>query len=100
MRPVPPAAPCCRPLQAGRRVAFARRWLLLLALAGPLVVTAPALAQKVVPKLKSMCPLGYVDLFNGQCSTLGAATYTVTPSNGDDCPSGWMNVGGGYCRRK
>jgi len=26
--------------------------------------------------------------------------YTVQPTNGEACPSGWMNVGGGYCRRK
>jgi len=24
----------------------------------------------------------------------------VQPTNGEACPSGWMNVGGGYCRRK
>ncbi|MCT0219698.1 hypothetical protein KQ304_11965 [Synechococcus sp. CS-1329] len=78
------------------------RWLLL-SLAVPLAVAglgAPVQAQKVVPKLRDMCPLGYVDLFNGQCSTLGATTYAVTPTSGEACPSGWMNVGGGYCRRK
>jgi hypothetical protein len=41
-----------------------------------------------------------VDLLNGKCSTLGLMSYTVQPTNGQACPSGWMNVGGGYCRRK
>ncbi len=82
-----------------------RHWWLLLSLVVPLSVAgvaapAPAQAQKVVPKIKEMCPLGYVDLFNGKCSTLGVTTYRVTPSDGEACPSGWMNVGGGYCRRK
>ena len=80
-----------------------RRWLLLLSLAIPLTIAAlavPAEAQKVVPKLKDMCPLGYVDLFNGKCSTLGVTTYSVAPSDGESCTSGWMNAGGGYCRRK
>ena len=62
--------------------------------------SAPALAQRVVPKLGSLCPLGYVDTLNGKCSTLGLARYTVQPTNGKACPSGWMNVGGGYCRLK
>lgn len=61
---------------------------------------APALAQRVVPKLGTLCPLGYVDTLNGKCSTLGLARYTVQPTNGQACPSGWMNVGGGYCRKK
>lgn len=60
----------------------------------------PALAQRVVPKIGDICPLGYVDLLNGKCSTLGLMSYTVQPTNGQACPSGWMNVGGGYCRRK
>jgi hypothetical protein len=60
----------------------------------------PALAQRVVPKISWMCPLGYVDLFNGKCSTLGLMSYTVRPTNGKPCPEGWMNVGGGYCRKK
>lgn len=60
----------------------------------------PALAQRVVPKIGSICPLGYVDTFNGKCSTLGLMTYTVQPTNGQACLEGWMNVGGGYCRKK
>ncbi|WP_255004444.1 hypothetical protein [Cyanobium sp. HWJ4-Hawea] len=60
----------------------------------------PAQAQRVVPKLGTLCPLGYVDTFNGKCSTLGLMTYTVQPTNGQACPTGWANVGGGYCRKK
>jgi hypothetical protein len=55
----------------------------------------PALAQRVVPKIGSICPLGSVDLFNGTCSTLSLMTYTLQPTEGD----GWMNGGGGYCRK-
>jgi hypothetical protein len=68
---------------------------------GLLVALAePAAAQRDVKKIGSICPLGYVDLLNGRCSTLGLMNYTVQPSRGEACPSGWMNVGGGYCRRK
>jgi hypothetical protein len=67
----------------------------LLALAAP-----PAQAQRVVPKIGNICPLGYVDMFNGKCSTLGLMNYTVQPTNGQACPVGWMNVGGRYCRKK
>lgn len=59
----------------------------------------PALAQRVVPKIGTICPLGYVDTLNGKCSTLGLMRYTVQPTNGKPCPEGWMNVGGGYCRK-
>ncbi len=59
-----------------------------------------ARAQRVVPKIADLCPMGYVDTFNGKCSTLGLMNYTVQPTNGKACPSGWMNVGGGYCRKK
>lgn len=72
----------------------------LLGAAGLAALSAPALAQRVVPKIGSICPLGYVDTFNGKCSTLGLMRYTVEPTNGQACPEGWMNVGGGYCRRK
>ena len=61
---------------------------------------SPAQAQRVVPKLGTICPIGYVDTLNGKCSTLGLAYYTVQPTNGQACPSGWMNVGGGYCSKK
>ena len=61
---------------------------------------APAQAQRVVPKIGTICPMGYVDTLNGKCSTFGLMRYTVQPSNAQACPSGWMHVGGGYCRRK
>ena len=54
----------------------------------------------MIPKLQSLCPLGYVDTFNGKCSTLGLMNYTVAPTEGRPCAEGWMNIGGGYCRRK
>jgi hypothetical protein len=62
--------------------------------------TLPAQAQRQVPKIGSICPMGYVDMLNGKCSTLGLMTYTVQPTNGQPCLEGWMNVGGGYCRKK
>lgn len=65
-----------------------------------LAAGAPAQAQRVVPKIGSICPLGYVDMLNGNCSTLGLMRYTLQPTNGKACPEGWMNVGGGYCRKK
>ncbi|MCX5948210.1 MAG: hypothetical protein NTY67_08555 [Cyanobacteria bacterium] len=64
------------------------------------LLSQPAHAQHQVPKIASICPLGYVDTLNGKCSTMGLANYTLTPTNGEACPSGWMNVGGGYCRKK
>ena len=64
------------------------------------LVESPAQAQRVVPKLGTICPMGYVDTFNGKCSTLGMMTYTVAPTQGKACLEGWMNVGGGYCRKK
>jgi hypothetical protein len=74
--------------------------LLGLGLAVSSGLQTPARAQRVVPKIGTICPMGYVDLFNGKCSTLGLMNYTVQPTNGQACPEGWMNVGGGYCRRK
>jgi len=67
---------------------------------GVALVGQPAQAQRVVPKIGTICPLGYVDTLNGKCSTLGLAYYTVRPTNGQACLSGWMNVGGGYCKKK
>ena len=51
-------------------------------------------------KIGDICPMGYVDMLNGNCSTLGLMRYTVQPTNGQPCLEGWMNVGGGYCRKK
>jgi hypothetical protein len=80
---------------------IANRIALLSAAAVLPVLAAPAAwAQREVPKLGNICPLGYVDMFNGKCSTLGLMNYTVRPTNGLPCPEGWMNVGGRYCRKK
>ena len=76
------------------------RWVAACACLGlSLGISAPAQAQRVVPKIGNICPLGYVDTFNGKCSTLGLMSYTLQPTNGQACPSGWMSVGGGYCRQ-
>ncbi len=73
---------------------------LLIVLPG-LAATAPAAqAQRQFSKIGDICPMGYVDMLNGKCSTLGLMTYTVQPTNGKACAEGWMNVGGGYCRKK
>lgn len=85
------------PITATAAVATAGSLLLTL-LAGALPL--PARAQRVIPKLETLCPLGYVDTFNGKCSTLGLMNYTVAPTEGRPCPAGWMNIGGGYCRQK
>lgn len=61
---------------------------------------APASAQRIVEKIESRCPLGYVDMLNGKCSTLGMMTHTVQAIDGRACPSGWLDVGGGYCRKQ
>mgnify|MGYP006970488005 FL=1 len=58
------------------------------------------LAQRIVEKIESRCPLGYVDMLNGKCSTLGMMTHTVQAIDGRSCPSGWVDVGGGYCRKR
>lgn len=95
-----PAAPAAH--RKLRRRLSLLQGLRFTALASSLVVAAaaPAVAQREVPKIGDICPLGYVDLFNGKCSTLGLMNYTVQPTGGQACPSGWMNVGGGYCRLK
>jgi hypothetical protein len=95
-------AHCLQPLIEARKASLATRvWLGASAMAALVLSSAqPALAQRVVPKIGSICPLGYVDLFNGTCSTLGLMTYTLRPTEGEACLEGWMNVGGGYCRKK
>ncbi|CAK6695579.1 MULTISPECIES: hypothetical protein [unclassified Synechococcus] len=72
----------------------------MLGLSALALLALPAQAQRVVPKIGSICPMGYVDTLNGKCSTLGLMNYTVRPTNGEACPEGWMNVGGSYCRKK
>ena len=59
-----------------------------------------ALAQRVVPKRQADCPMGYVDTAKDTCSALGLMTYTVQPLKGGRCPSGWDDIGGGYCRKE
>lgn len=73
---------------------------LLVVLPGLALISPPAQAQREVPKIGNICPMGYVDMLNSKCSTLGLMQYTVQPTNGEACPSGWMNVGGEYCRKK
>jgi hypothetical protein len=73
---------------------------LLVVLPGLALISPPAQAQREVPKIGNICPMGYVDMLNGKCNTLGLMQYTVKPTNGQACPSGWMNVGGEYCRKK
>jgi len=41
--------------------------------------TGGAQAQEVVPKLQAMCPLGYVDTFNGKCSPWGDSPIPWLP---------------------
>lgn len=105
----PPMAPAAQPRPTLRAPRTMPRWLAVsgVALASAafgLIVSGgllqPARAQRVVPKLQTLCPLGYVDTLNGRCSTLGLMTYTVAPSAGRPCPEGWMDIGGGYCRQK
>jgi len=71
-----------------------------MALAAASFVLPPRVyAQKVVPKIGLLCPLGYVDTFNRKCSNFGLMKYTVRPTYGFSCLRGWINVGGGYCRK-
>jgi len=88
------------PRPFSRRALAAALGFALAPLAVPMLLAPAAQAQRVVPKIGDICPLGYVDTFNGKCSTLGLMNYTVQPTAGKACPEGWMNVGGGYCRRK
>jgi hypothetical protein len=88
------------PIRRTRALLITAGGSLLAGLLTTMATSGPALAQRVVPKLSSLCPLGYVDTLNGKCSTLGLMEYQVQASNGQPCPSGWFDVGGGYCRRK
>ena len=65
-----------------------------------LMLPGAALAQKKIPKAQGhdQCPLGYVNTLGTTC--VSPIPYEVQPSEGDACPSGWMNIGAGYCRRK
>ena len=59
-----------------------------------------AVAQKEIPKAAGhdQCPLGYVNTLGTTC--VSPIYYEVTPTNGKACPSGWMNIGAGYCKKK
>ena len=74
-------------------------WLLLIVV--PIISASPLplRAQRVVKKLTSECPMGYIDMSNGKCSALGLMSYTLRPAMKENCPSGWSPMGGGYCRR-
>jgi hypothetical protein len=74
--------------------------LVLLASVALASLQTPARAQVEVPKLQPLCPLGYVESPNGRCTSLGRIPYTLEPNRGQPCREGWLNVGGGYCRRK
>ena len=69
-------------------------------LAVPLLLPAAAVAQKRIPKLPGYneCPLGYVNDLKQHCNS--PIYYQVQPTNGKPCPSGWMNIGAGYCKKK
>ena len=69
--------------------------VLLLASAAP-----AALSQKEIPKAEGHdhCPLGYVNTFGTTC--VSPIYYEVAPTNGKACKEGWMNIGGGYCKKK
>ena len=65
-----------------------------------LLEPVPATAQRVVPKLNEDCPIGYADTRNGRCCSFGRRVERLQPRQSRDCPAQWINVGGGYCRRK
>ncbi|TWB89789.1 hypothetical protein FB106_112109 [Synechococcus sp. Ace-Pa] len=66
----------------------------------PLLTPGTAQAQKRIPKLPGydQCPLGYVNDLKQHCNSF--IYYEVTPTAGKPCPSGWMNIGAGYCKKK
>ena len=61
---------------------------------------APSQAQTRIPKASGydQCPLGYVNDLGTHC--VSPINYQVAPTNGQPCPSGWMNIGAGYCKKK
>lgn len=69
-------------------------------LAPSLLVAGAAQAQNRIPKLPGhdQCPLGYVNDLKQSCYS--PIYYQVQPTNGEACPSGWMNIGAGYCKKK
>jgi hypothetical protein len=65
-----------------------------------LSVPTSVLAQKKFLRQLAMikCPLGYVNTLGTTC--VSPINYEMQPTDGEACPSGWMNVGAGYCRKK
>ena len=65
-----------------------------------LSVPTSVLAQKKIPKAAGhdQCPLGYVNTLGTTC--VSPINYEMQPTDGEACPSGWMNVEAGYCRKK
>ena len=76
------------------------KYLLAIASVAALSIPGVALAQKSIPKADghNQCPLGYVNTLGTKC--VSPVYYEMMPTNGEACPSGWMNVGAGYCRKK
>ena len=46
----------------------------------------------------NQCPLGYVNTLGATC--VSPINYEMQPTDGEACPSRWMNVGASYCRKK
>ena len=69
-------------------------------LAAPGLAPGAAWAQREIPKAPGhdQCPLGYVNTLGSTC--VSPIFYEVTPTNGKACPSGWMKIGAGYCKKK
>ena len=63
-------------------------------------IAVPAFAQKEIPKAPGhdQCPLGYVNTLGTTC--VSPIYYEVTPTHGEACPSGYVNIGAGYCKKK
>ena len=73
--------------------------MLSLAVVG-VMLPVDGLAQKRIPKAPGhdQCPLGYVNTLKTTC--VSPIYYEMRQTGGAACPSGWMNVGAGYCRKK
>ena len=65
-----------------------------------LAVPSSALAKKKIAKAQghNQCPLGYFNTLGTICTS--PFFYEMMLTNGEACPSGWMNFGAGYCRKK
>ena len=65
-----------------------------------LSVPTSVLAQNKITKAADhdQCPLGYVNTLGTTC--VSPIDYEMQPTAGEACPSGWINVSAGYCRKK